>query len=61
MSRGLEKNANRHYSIASNKSYSIIQVAKMFGGKIVYIPERKENDTSPQLLIKIFHIRFISV
>ena len=35
------KNANRHYSIASNKSYSIIQVAKMFGGKIVYIPERK--------------------
>ena len=36
-----KKNANRHYSIASNKSYSIIQVAKMFGGKIVYIPERK--------------------
>ena len=36
-----KKNENKHYSIASNKSYSIIQVAKMFGGKIVYIPERK--------------------
>ena len=36
-----KKNENKHYSIASNKSYSIIQVAKMFGGKIMYIPERK--------------------
>jgi len=36
-----KKNENKHYSIASNKSYSIIQVAKMFGGKIIYIPERK--------------------
>ncbi len=36
-----KKNLNRHYSISSNKSYSIVEVAKMFGGKIKYIPERK--------------------
>ena len=31
----------KYYSISSNKSYSIVEVAKMFGGKIKYIPERK--------------------
>ena len=36
-----KKNLNRHYSISSDKSYSIIQVANMFGGKFKYIPERK--------------------
>ena len=34
------KNQCRHYSVASNKSYSIIELAKMFGGKIKYLPER---------------------
>ena len=34
------KNKCRHYSISNRKSYSIIQVAKMFGTKIKYLPSR---------------------
>ena len=36
-----KKNRNRHYSISSKKNYSIIDVAKMFGGKKRYLPKRK--------------------
>ena len=36
-----KKNQNKHYSISALKSYSIIDVAKMFGGKIKYLPARK--------------------
>ena len=36
-----KKNKNRHYSISSKKSYSIIDVAKMFGGQVKYLPKRK--------------------
>ena len=35
-----KKNRCGHYSVASNNSYSIIMIAKMFGGKIRYLPER---------------------
>ena len=35
-----KKNLCRHYSIANHKSYSILNVAKMFGGKIKYLPKR---------------------
>jgi len=34
------KNACQHYSISNKKSYSIIQVAKMFKSKIKFLPER---------------------
>ena len=34
------KNRCRHYSIANHKSYSILDVAKMFGTKIRYLPTR---------------------
>jgi UDP-glucose 4-epimerase len=34
------KNKCGHYSVASNKSYSIIQLARMFGYKIKYLPKR---------------------
>ncbi len=33
-------NLCRHYSIANNKSYSILNVAKMFKKKIKYLPKR---------------------
>jgi len=33
-------NKNRHYSIASKNSYSIIQLAKMFKSKMIYHPKR---------------------
>ena len=34
------KNRCRHYSIANHRSYSILDVAKMFGTKIKYLPMR---------------------
>ena len=34
------QNKCRHYSISNKKSYSIIQVAKMFKTKIKYLPSR---------------------
>jgi UDP-glucose 4-epimerase len=35
-----KKNLCRHYSISNNKSYSILEVAKMFKSKIKYLPKR---------------------
>ena len=35
-----KRNLCRHYSIASKKSYSILEVAKMFNTKIKYLPKR---------------------
>jgi UDP-glucose 4-epimerase len=36
-----KKNLCRHYSIASKKSYSIIEVARMFKSKIKLLPKRR--------------------
>ena len=36
-----KKNLCRHYSIANHRSYSIIQVARMFNTKIKYLPKRR--------------------
>ena len=35
-----KNNKCRHYSISNRKSYSILQVAKMFGSKIKYLKQR---------------------
>ena len=35
-----KKNLNRHYSITNRKSYSILEVAKMFKTKIKYLKPR---------------------
>jgi UDP-glucose 4-epimerase len=35
-----KKNKCKHYSIASKQSYSIIELAKLFGNKIRYLPKR---------------------
>ena len=35
-----KKNKCRHYSVSNKKSYSIIQVAKMFKKKIIFLPKR---------------------
>ena len=35
-----KKNKNVHYSITNNKSYSILEVAKMFRSKIRYLKPR---------------------
>lgn len=34
------KNEGRHYSISAKESYSVLEIAKMFGGKIKYLPKR---------------------
>ena len=36
-----KKNKCKHYSIASNQSYSIIELAKLFRNKISYLPKRE--------------------
>jgi len=36
-----KQNKCRHYSISNKKSYSVIQVAKMFNTKIKFLPKRK--------------------
>ena len=36
----MEKNKCRHYSIANKKSYSVLEVAKMFKTKIKFLPKR---------------------
>ena len=36
----MEKNKCRHYSISNLKSYSILDVAKMFRSKIKFLPKR---------------------
>ena len=36
-----KRNKNSHYSILHKKSYSIIDVAKMFNSKIRFLPNRK--------------------
>jgi len=36
-----KKNKCRHYSISNKKSYSIKEVAKLFGSKIKYLPRRR--------------------
>ena len=35
-----KKNLCRHYSIANKKSYSLLEVAKMFKSKIKFLPKR---------------------
>jgi UDP-glucose 4-epimerase len=35
------KNKSKHYSVVSNESYSIIELAKMFKSKIRYLPKRE--------------------
>ena len=54
-----KKNLCRHYSIANHKSYSILQVAKMFNSKIKYLPRRRGERyasalTDKSLSIKIY-------
>ena len=36
-----KKNLCRHYSIANHKSYSILNVAKLFDSKIKFLPKRR--------------------
>ncbi len=56
-----KKNKCRHYSILNKKSYSILEVAKMFNSKIKFIPSRigeryKSSSTSKHLSNRIYKL-----
>ena len=47
-----KKNRCRHYSIANKKSYSLLEVAKMFKSKIKFLPKRPGERYASALLNK---------
>ena len=54
-----KKNRNKHYSVASDKSYSIIQLAKLFNARIKYLPEREGERFSSALTRISFNNKII--
>ena len=50
-----------HYSIANNKSYSIIQIARMFSNKIKLIPSRKGERKVSKLPDKFLNFKIIKL
>jgi UDP-glucose 4-epimerase len=55
------KNKNTHYSVASNKSYSIIQLAKLFRSPIRYIARREGERFSSSLTNRSFNKKIIKL
>ena len=49
-----KQNKNRHYSVTNKKSFTILQVAKLFQTEINYLPERK-GERYASALSKINH------
>jgi len=47
-----KKNLCRHYSIANKKSYSILEVAKLFNSKIKFLPKRSGERYASALINK---------
>ena len=47
-----KKNKCKHYSIYSKQNYSILQIAKMFGGKIKYLAPRPGERYSSRVVKK---------
>jgi len=56
-----KKNKNRHYSVASNESYTIIKLAKLFRTSIRYIPERKGERFTSALIKKNLNNKIIKL
>jgi UDP-glucose 4-epimerase len=56
-----KKNINKHYSVASKKSYSIIELAKLFKTKIKYLPPRKGERFSSVLTRRNLDNRIINL
>ena len=52
-------NKCKHYSISNKKSYSIINVAKMFKSRIVYLPSRKGERYASALTNMSFNYKVI--
>tara|TARA_B100000925_G_C21996630_1_gene469229 strand:- start:672 stop:1562 length:891 start_codon:yes stop_codon:yes gene_type:complete len=45
-----KKNQNKHYSISAKENYSIVDVAKMFKTKFIYLPKRSGERYASRLL-----------
>jgi len=56
-----KKNKNAHYSILSNKSYSIINIAKFFSKKIKYIPAQKGERFKSSSIMQIRGIKINTI
>ena len=56
-----KKNLNRHYSISNNHQYTILQIAKMFGKKIILINKRKGERYKSSSSKKIGNIKIFSI
>ena len=55
------KNKNTHYSVASNESYSIIQLARLFRSSIRYLPKREGERFSSSLINTNFNKKIIKL
>ena len=47
-----KKNKQKHYSVVSNKEYSIIDIARLFGRKIKFLPSRRGERYASALVIR---------
>ena len=56
-----KKNQNAHYSISNNKSYSIIQLAKLFSNKIKMIPERRGERFNSSIVKKVRNKKILNL
>jgi len=54
-----KRNKNAHYTVASKKSYSITQLAKMFSTKIKYLSERPGESFLSALILKNLNNKII--
>ncbi len=54
-----KKNLCSHYIVSASKSYSIIQVAKLFSKKIKFLPPRKGERFKSSIVKKIFNKKII--
>ena len=52
-----KKNLNRHYALSNNQSYSIMQVAKMFKTKIVFIKKKRGERFKSSIVSKANNIK----
>jgi UDP-glucose 4-epimerase len=56
-----KKNKNRHYALSNNKSYTIIEIAKMFGGKITYLNKKLGERYRSAKVNKIGNIKIYNI
>ena len=56
-----KKNLSRHYSVTNKKSYSILEVAKMFKSKLKFLPKRAGERYASALIKKTCQTKFTKI